>query len=66
MKKLRALGLTLTLAPGLMVPAWAEGSGEGSVSAFLFGTVEGAMLLALLLTVIFMAGYIAWRRRKKK
>jgi hypothetical protein len=33
---------------------------------YFLGTIEGALLLALLLTVIFMVGYVAWRRRKKK
>lgn len=66
MRKPHALVLFLMLPLGLTVPARAEGSGGGSVGDFLLGTVEGAMLLALLLTIVFMAGYIAWRRRKKK
>lgn len=66
MKPIQAFALSLPLAFALTMPVWAEGNGEASLGDFLLGTVEGAMLLSLLLTVIFMVGYILWRRRKKK
>ena len=55
----------LALIPAMTGSVWAEG-GQSQLGDFLLGTMEGRLLLTLLLTVLFMALYVFWRRNQNK